>query len=170
MSASHVRAANPVAVAKEAVELCMARGATAADARVVRLAQEQLEVQDGRTSPKRTLRRTRPRVCACLEGRRRGLLPPRRARRATPSRTRPGRAPRAGGRAGRGACGAFVQLAGDASASGEYHTEIREDPFLVPLEEKIDLLTRTDSALSGRREIVARVGGDRSSPGGAMEA
>ena len=159
MSGSHVRAANPVAVAKEAVELCMARGATAADARVVRLAQEQLEVQDGRIreadAPEdfglavRALKDGAVGFAAAPGGfdsiadvaqgvARRALAV---ARDVAPLRRVP------------------VQLAGDASASGEYHTEIREDPFLVPLEEKIDLLMRTDSALSGRREIVSRSAG-----------
>lgn len=159
MSGSHVRAADPVAVAKEAVELCMARGATAADARVVRLAQEQLQVQDGRIreadAPEdfglavRALKDGAVGFAAAPGGfdsiadvaqgvARRALAV---ARDVAPLRRVP------------------VQLAGDASASGEYHTEIREDPFLVPLEEKIDLLMRTDSALSGRREIVSRSAG-----------
>lgn len=159
MSGPHVRAADPVAVAKEAVELCMARGATAADARVVRLAQEQLTVQDGRIreadAPEdfglavRVLKDGAVGFAAAPGGfdsianvaqgvARRALAV---ARDVAPLRRVP------------------VQLAGDSSASGEYHTEIHEDPFLVPLEEKIDLLMRTDAALSGRREIVSRSAG-----------
>ena len=33
---------------------------------------------------------------------------------------------------------------------------MEENPFLVPLEEKVDLLMRADRGLGGRREVVSR--------------
>ncbi|MEE2939722.1 MAG: TldD/PmbA family protein [Planctomycetota bacterium] len=154
-----VRVADPEAVAKEAVDLCMARGAAAADARVVRLAQEALTVQDGRVreadAPEdfglavRVLKDGAVGFAAAPGGfdsiadvaqgvARRALAV---ARDVAPARRVP------------------VELAGDASSCGEYHTAVDEDPFLVPLEEKLDLLMRTDAALSGRREVVSRSAG-----------
>ena len=133
MSGAALRLGDPVAVAKEAVDLCMARGATAADARVVRLAQEELVIQDGRVreagAPEdfglavRVLKDGAVGFAAAPGGfgsiadvapgvARRALAV---ARDVAPLRRAP------------------VQLSGDASSSGEYHTPVEEDPFLVPL-------------------------------------
>ncbi len=39
---------------------------------------------------------------------------------------------------------------------GEYVTQIEKDPFLVPIEEKIDLLVRTDEELSKNVSVISR--------------
>ena len=143
-------------VARLAVDAAMKRGADHADARIVRIATERLAVQGGAVaeadapeefgiavrafkdgavghaaapgSP-RTLREVAPGVA------RRAFAV---ARDLAPLRRRP------------------VSLdRGAAAAEGSYATPVREDPFQVPLEEKLDLLLRADRGLGGRREIVA---------------
>lgn len=49
-----------------------------------------------------------------------------------------------------------VTLSPPTPAVGEYHTPIREDPFRVPLEEKLALLAEADDELRARPEIVVR--------------
>ncbi len=39
---------------------------------------------------------------------------------------------------------------------GEYVTQIEKDPFLIPIEEKINLLVRTDEELSKSRSVISR--------------
>ena len=133
----------------------MARGADAADARVVHLAQEKLTVQQGRVSEAeapdqfgigvRVLKdgaygfAAAPGSFQSLKDAAPGV-----ARRALsvardlgPLRRRP------------------VTPVGRADGRGEYATPCEENPFLVPLEEKLDLLMRADRGLGGRREIVS---------------
>ncbi len=49
-----------------------------------------------------------------------------------------------------------VTLAPASPAVGEYHTPVAEDPFRVPLEEKLELLREVDAALAGRDGVVLR--------------
>lgn len=145
----------PEQIAREAVELAMERGADAADARIVHLAQERLTVQRGRVSEAeapdgfgigvRVLKdgaygfAAAPGSFQSLQDAAPGV-----ARRAlsmardlAPLRRRP------------------VTPVGRADGRGEYATPCVENPFLVPLEEKLDLLIRADRGLGGRREIVS---------------
>jgi TldD protein len=49
-----------------------------------------------------------------------------------------------------------VTLSPPTPAVGEYHTPMREDPFRVPLEEKLALLAAADDQMRARPEIVVR--------------
>lgn len=147
---------DPEAVAEAAVRLCMERGADAADARVVRLAEERLTVQDGRVREAEAPEEFGLAVrvlkdgawgFAAAPGAPAGLadVAPGVARRALAVARDMGPLRRVP-----------VTLTGDASASGSYHTPVAENPFLVPLEDKLDLLMATDAGLGGRREVVSR--------------
>ncbi|QDV07430.1 protease TldD [Planctomycetes bacterium Poly30] len=144
-------------LAQVAVDLAMQRGADYADARIVRLARETLTVHNGAVADAeapdefgvglRVLKdgafgfAAAPTTYGGL-----GDVLPGLARRAlalardlAPLRRRP------------------IQMSGEATARGEYATPVVENPFLVPLEEKVDLLLRADRGMSGRREIVSRL-------------
>ncbi|MEM1451363.1 MAG: TldD/PmbA family protein [Planctomycetota bacterium] len=143
-------------LARRTVDDAMARGADAADARIVRQAEERLVVVDGALQESDApedfgiaLRVVRdgavgfaaaPGPYASLADSIPGLV--RRAHAAArdlgPLRRTP------------------VRLTGTADATGSYATPVREDPFVVPLEEKLELLLRADEGLGGRREIVSR--------------
>lgn len=156
VSGHPTRTTDPVQVAQDAVDLCMARGADAADARIVRLAEERLAVEDGRVREAGAPEDFGIAVRVLKDGalgfaaapgalHELGDLTPGVARRALSVARDLGPARRVP-----------VQLAGDASACGEYATPMGENPFLVPLEDKLELLMRTDAALGGRREVVSR--------------
>jgi len=49
-----------------------------------------------------------------------------------------------------------VALAPEGAHVAEYATPVEEDPFRVPLQEKLDLLRAADRALAGRDEVVVR--------------
>lgn len=144
-------------IAREAVEIAMKRGADAADARIVRLAEERLTVQNGTLAEAEAPEEFGIGVRVLKDGAfgfaaapgshasladaapgvaRRALTV---ARDLAPLRRKP------------------VRLAGDASASGSYETPCVENPFLVPIEDKVDLLMRADQGLAGRREVVSRL-------------
>ncbi|MEL6716780.1 MAG: DNA gyrase modulator, partial [Planctomycetota bacterium] len=136
----------------------MARGADAADARVVRVSTERLALRNGAVAEASAPEEFGIGVrvfkdgavgFAAAPGTHRTLpdVAPGVARRAfsvardlAPLRRRP------------------VRPAGTAAAVGSYATPVEEDPFLVPLEEKLDLLRRADQGMGGRREIVSRFG------------
>jgi len=143
-------------LAERAVRAALAAGADYADARVVRAVREDLCVRNGALAEAEAQAEfglgVRARVdgtfgFAAAPGTHRELeaIYPGVARRATrvardlaPTRRRP------------------IALAPVAVQKGEYHTPCREDPFTVPLEEKLALLRAADEALDGREGIVAR--------------
>jgi len=147
------------ALARRAVDEAMAGGADAADARIVRLAEERLVVQNGALKESdapedfgialRVFRdgaagfAAAPGPYSSMQDAVSGLV--RRclasARDLAPLRRVP------------------IRLAGRADAQGEYVTPVEEDPFTVSLEEKLDLLTTACERLGGRREIVSRLAG-----------
>ncbi len=145
------------ALAALAVETAMGRGADYADARIVRVARETLSMHNGSVADAeapddfgiglRVLKdgafgfAAAPSSFSEL-----GSVVPGLARRAiatardlAPLRRRP------------------IELLGRSDACGEYETPCAENPFAVPLEEKIELLLRADKGMSGRREIVSRL-------------
>lgn len=142
---------------RKAVDEAVERGADYADARVVRLSRETLTVHNGAVAEADASEEfgiglrvqkagafgfaAAPATFADL-----GDVIPGLARRAlaaardlAPLRRRP------------------IELAGRADAVGEFVTECTENPFTVPLEEKLGILLRADAAMSGRREIVSRL-------------
>lgn len=144
-------------IARGAVDTALQRGADHADARIVRRAEERLTMRDGVLASADA-----PETCgigvrvwkngaqgfAAAPGSHRDLvdLAAGVARRAVkiagdvaPLRRDP------------------VRLAGTADACGAFETRCVENPFLVALEDKRDLLVWTDRALGGRREVVARL-------------
>ncbi|MEM6673676.1 MAG: TldD/PmbA family protein [Planctomycetota bacterium] len=151
------RSAPPEEVARRAVEAAMERGADAADARIVRRAEERLVVRgdalEEADAPEefglavRVLKdgafgfAAAPGSHGSLLDAVPGLVTRAcaAARDLAPLRRQP------------------VRLAGEATASGSYATPVAEDPFLVPLEEKVDLLRAASDRLGGRREIVSRL-------------
>ncbi len=143
-------------LARRAVEEALARGADHADARIVRLARERLGVCNGAVSeaeaPDEFGIGVRVRKAGgvgfsatpapygelgdAITGLARRALAV--ARDMGPLRRVP------------------IRFAGRADAIGEYRTPMQEDPFQVPLEEKLELLQRADNGMAGRREIVRR--------------
>lgn len=150
-------AASIEGLAQQAVDTAMERGAEYADARVVRLARETLTVHNGAVADAeapdefgvglRVLKdgafgfaaapTTYSELADVLPGLARRAIAS--ARDLAPLRRRP------------------ISMVGKADARGEYATPVVENPFMVPLEEKVDLLLRADRAMSGRREIVSRL-------------
>ena len=144
-------------IAKRAVETAMERGADYADARIVRIARETLTMHNGSVADAeapdefgiglRVLKggafgfaaapASHSELGAVVPGLARRALAT--ARDLAPLRRRP------------------IELAGTSDACGEYQTPFVENPFSVPLEEKIELLMRADRGMSGRREIVSRL-------------
>lgn len=147
------------ALARSAVDEAMARGADAADARIVRCAEERLVIQNGALKESdapedfgiavRVFKggavgfAAAPGPYSAMQNAVSGLV--RRclasARDLAPLRRVP------------------VRLAGRADACGTFATPVEEDPFMVPLEEKLDLLMRASERLGGRREVVSRLAG-----------
>ena len=147
------------ALAKSAVDQAMARGADAADARIVRCAEERLVIQNDALresdAPEdfgialRVFKdgaagfAAAPGPYSAMKDSVGGLV--RRclasARDLAPLRRVP------------------MRLAGRADGCGEYQTPVKEDPFTVSLEEKLGLLMNASERLGGRREVVSRLAG-----------
>ena len=141
-------------LAQRAVEVALQAGAHYADARIVRLSQEQLSVRNGRLAQAdapddfgigiRVLKdgcwgfAAAPSVARDLPD----VLPgvARRAFKAArdlqAARTQP------------------VRLAQEAGHVGEYFTPVEKDPFQVPLQEKVELLRAAEAAARVRSEVV----------------
>lgn len=144
-------------IAAHAVKVAMERGADYADARIVRIARETLSVHNGAVADAeapdefglglRVLKNGAFGFAAAPASYQElGGLVPGLARRAVATardlatlRRRP------------------IELLGRSDACGEFTTPFVENPFTVPLEEKLELLMAADSGLSGRREVVSRL-------------
>ncbi len=149
--------------AQAAVESALKAGADYADARVVRLSREELLFKNGSLEGADAPDEfglgvhllkggtwgfaAAPAPSADPEGSLRALIPElvRRADKVA------------------GACGAArttaVELVDEEGHVGEYATPLGEDPFVVPLETKLDLLRAADESLRGADETVVRQAG-----------
>jgi len=143
-------------LAASAVETALAEGAEYADARVNRLLAEELVVKNGRVGEAEAIEelglgvRVRARGCfgfaaAPLGGGDAGTLARDLARRAH--------------RAARRLAAARAHPAPFASEEGhvaDWRTPCEQDPFAVPLPERLDLLRAAEASMAGRDETVVR--------------
>lgn len=143
-------------LAERAVREAMAAGAEYADARIVRIAAEDLCLRNGALADASAPAEFGLGVRALVNGTFGFAAAP------GASRELPDLAPGVARRAARTARDLAptrrrqVVLAPEAPSVGDYSTPVDEDPFSVSLEEKLALLRAADAGLVGRREIVAR--------------